>query len=478
MNRKAGRDVMKGFEELLAVRDAPGTALPPAVQPTFSGADPVFSTRFRVAETGAAVLGAIGVAVSDIWHLKTGRSQSVSVDVRGAGAALKSFEFLERREPDGSYQVMGNSPLAATAYQITQPWPTKDGRWFLPHFGIAHMKKRVLDVLECEDNPKSVGDAVLRWNGEELEDAIAEVGACGGMVRDNAEWLAHPHGAALAAQPVVEVEKIGDSPPEPFAPDGRALAGVRVLDLTRILAGPVAARTCAEHGADVLMVGAKGVPQIRNFVVDLSHGKRSCYLDLNEPREASRLRDLVRGADVFSQGYRPGVLDARGFGAEELAAIRPGLIHASISCFGNHGPFQNRAGWEQVAQSMVGICHESGEARPALLPVPACDYLTGYLGAYGILLALARRAVEGGSYRVNVSLCQSGMFLYRQERVDFPEPDMNLSAQEVAAMQMEASSDYGDLRYLAPVIKFSETKSHWSHPSPALGSHAPEWLPR
>ena len=138
-------------------------------------------------------------------------------------------------------------PLANAAYQITQPWPTKDGRWLLPHFGIAHLKAKMLKLLDCEPTPDAVARAVSRWDAQALEDAIAEVGACGGMVRDSAEWLAHPHGQALSVRPVVDIERIGDSAPEPFPESGRALEGVRVLDLTRILAGPVAARSCAEQ---------------------------------------------------------------------------------------------------------------------------------------------------------------------------------------------------------------------------------------
>ena len=464
------------FDELMTIRGRPGHGAA-----RITGADPVYSTPFKVAETGAAVLGAVGVAVSDIWEMKSGRRQTVSIDVRHAAAALQSFAYLQTRQADGSYQTYGNSPAADANYRITQPFPTRDGRWFLPHFGIAHLKERVLGVLKCEGTPEAVAMAVSQWDALDLEDAIAEARACGGMVRTSAEWLDHPHGQALAARPVVEIEKIGDSAPEPFPIDGPPLAGIRVLDLTRILAGPVAARTCAEHGADVLMVAAKGMPQIRNFVIDLSHGKRSCYLDLSEREEAAQLRELVRGADVFSQGYRPGVLTARGFGPAELAALRPGLIYTSINCFGDHGPFAQRAGWEQVAQSVTGICRDHGAAvdqagRPTLLPVPVCDYTTGYLGAYGTLLALARRAVEGGSYHVKVSLCQTGMFLQRQGTVDVPAPDMDLAPEEGAALQMESDTAYGPIRHLAPVLRFSETTPGWSRPSPALGADAAEWL--
>jgi crotonobetainyl-CoA:carnitine CoA-transferase CaiB-like acyl-CoA transferase len=469
----------KAYQELMAVRN-----LPARQDVEIEGVDPVYATPFRVADTGAAALAGVGVAVSDIHELKTGRRQSVSLNVRHAAAALHSFAHLQKRGEDGNFRVMGNSAAATAAYEVIQPYLTKDDHWFLPHFGLSHLKERVAGVLKCDVTPDAVAVAVRQWEAQALEDAIADVGGCGGMIRTPAEWLAHPQGKALAARPVVEIEKIADSAPEPFPAQGRVLEGIRVLDLTRILAGPVAARTLAEHGADVLMVGARSVPQIKNFVIDLSHGKRSCYLDIKNPDEAGRLKELVCQADVFSQGYRPGVLDAQGFGAEELAALRPGLIYTTINCYGQHGPFQDRAGWEQVAQAVTGICHDNSLGdklqRPTLLPVNACDYITGYLGAYGTLLALKRRAVEGGSYHVKVSLCQTAMLLEREGRVEVSEIDLDndfdITAEEAAALQMESQTSYGLLRHLAPVIRFSETTPHWSRPTPALGGDEAVWL--
>src|SRR5262249_25523365 len=148
---------------------------------------------------------------------------------------------------------------------------------------------------------------------------------CGGMVRSNEEWLRHAHGQALAAKPIVEILKIGESDPEPLPREGRPLSGVRALDLTRILAGPVAARTLAEHGAGVFVVTAERLPQIPEHVLDTSHGKRSCFLDLATAEDVACLKTLVRGADVFSQGYRPGAMSRLGFGPEEVAALRPGI---------------------------------------------------------------------------------------------------------------------------------------------------------
>jgi crotonobetainyl-CoA:carnitine CoA-transferase CaiB-like acyl-CoA transferase len=441
---------------------------------SITGADPVFSTKFRIGETCASVLAGIGVAVSDIWEIRTGRRQNAAIDVRHAAAGLRSTTYMQRPDSDGVFRNVVNEDHLAMR-RITQPWPAKDGRWVLPHFGLPNLKERMLKLLGCEPTPESVAKAVAQWDALELEAAIDEHRVCGGMVRTNDEWLASAHGKVLAAKPIVEVIRIGDSEPEPFPEGDRPLSGIRALDLTRILAGPVAARTLAEHGAEVLMVAAERLPQIAEHVMDTSHGKRSCFLDLTVPEENARLKELVREADVFSQGYRPGMIGQLGFGPEELAEHCPGIVYVSISCYGADGPFSHRGGWEQVAQTMTGICHEGSPERPQLLPAAACDYTTGYLAAYGALLALARRATEGGSYHVRVSLCQSGMFIYRQGEIAFEGPDMDLSEDELAELRIDSQPAFGPLRHLGPILRLSETPPRWSRPTPVLGGDAPEW---
>ena len=352
---------------------------------------------------------------------------------------------------------------------LTQPFPTRDGRWVLPHFSLPNLQARMQKLLGCEATPESVAKAVAKWDALDLEAAIDEHRVCGGMVRSNAEWLAEEHGKVLAAKPIVEVIKIADSAPEPMPAGERPLDGIRALDLTRILAGPTCARTLAEHGADVLMVTAQGLPQIPHAVVDTNHGKRSTYLDLKNPQDNAKLKELVRDADVFSQGYRPGMIEQLGFSPQELAEVRPGIVYTSISCYGADGPFSHRAGWEQVAQTMTGICHEGTPERPQLLPAAANDYTTGYLAAYGILLALARRATEGGSYHVRVSLCQSGMFIYRQGDVGYQQPGMDLSEAELDELLVESQPASGKVRHLGPVLRMSETQPFWDKPTPGAG---------
>jgi crotonobetainyl-CoA:carnitine CoA-transferase CaiB-like acyl-CoA transferase len=469
------------FAEVMSVREVLSGCTPPRGTVTIAGADPVFSTQFKIAETCAAVLGGVGLAVSDIWELKTGRPQHVSIDVRHAAAGLRSSAYLQRPGSDGVFKAVINKHHQAMI-AITQPWRTKDGRWVLPHFGLPNLQARMVKLLDCEPTPESVAGAVAKWDALDLEAAIDEARLCGGMVRTNDEWFQHPHGQVLSAKPIVEIIKLGESDPEPLPRGGRPLSGIRALDLTRILAGPMAARTLAEHGADVLMVTAERLPQIPEHVLDTSHGKRSCFLDLKARDDAARLRALIGCADVFSQGYRPAAIGKLGFGPEEVAALRPGIIYTSIDCYGADGPLSHRGGWEQVAQTMTGLCHEGRTATrpdgPALLPAAACDYTTGYLAAYGILLALAMRARAGGSYHVRASLCRSGMFIYQQGKVEFPGLGLDLSVAELDRIRIETQPKSGPLRHLGPVVKLSETLPHWTRPTPQLGGDAPEWSER
>ena len=461
-----------GFEEVMAIR---GRGMREGGEVTITGNDPVFSARFRIGETTANILAAVGVAVNDIHEMKTGRRQKVAIDVRHAAATCQSSKLMRKLEPGGEWKAM-DSPFMAHMRSITQPWRTKDGRWYLPHFNLPHLHDRVIGVLKCESDADAVAKAVAKWDSRDLEEAVAAARACGSIVRSNSEWLEHPHGKVLADRALVDITKIGDSDPIPFPKGERPLSGIRVLDLTRILAGPIAARTLAEHGADVLMVTAQHLPQVPEHVMDTSHGKRSCFLNLNNAGDVATIKKLVRNADVFSQGYRPGIMDKHGLSPEQLAKERPGIIYLSISAYGHGGPFSNRGGWEQIAQCATGICLDNGDERPKLLPASACDYTTGYNGAYGVLLALARRAREGGSYHVRVSLCRSGMYIYKQGHVQYPKPDMALSRAELDAIMIESKGGHGTLKHLAPVLKLSETKPYWDKPSPVLGSSRPEWL--
>jgi CoA transferase family III len=457
--------------ELLTLRKS----TPPYENLVNTGTDPVLPTRFPLGETSAAIQLAVGVAVNDIWAARTGRRQDLSIHTTHAAAALKSYEYFFEPSDSGAQ----NWAMQRARQQISTPHPTRDGRYFLPHMGLPHLAQRILNILNCEYELNSVVDAVAKWDALELENAVAAAGGCGAMVRSEAQWQASEHGGLLAKCPVIEIEKLADSDPIPFAIDNaaniRPLTGTRVLDLTRILAGPTCARTLAEHGADVLMVTAEHLPQADRFVKDTSHGKRSCFLDLTHPEQHQRLLNLLNTADVFSQGYRPGAMARLGLSPDELCRLKPGLIYTSMNCYGYEGPFADRAGWEQLAQTVTGIAHEHGGDRPRLLPAAACDYTTGYLAAYGTLLALGLRARVGGSYHVKTSLCQSAMFLQRQRRVELTDKQPNINTADLAEVMCTADSDDGHIHFLGPVLKMSETSPHWARPTPKLGSHPAAW---
>ena len=461
---------MQAFDELMRIRglDVPTECI------EVVGSDPVLSTRFPLGETSADIMLSIGVAINDLWELRTGQRQDLQVKVEHAAAVLRSYQYLAVDNSDIKSELMGQIGRQG----ISTPHPAKHGRYFLPHVGLPHLAEKILKVLDCQLELESVVQAVARWDALELENAVAEVGACGAMVRTSDEWLAHPQGMALAGRPVIEIIKIGESDPEPLPKDSsaRPLSGLRVLDLTRILAGPTCARTLAEHGADVLMVTAEYLPQTRFFVADTSHGKRTTFLDFNDHKQKQTLVDLVEQGDVFSQGYRPGVMIKHGLSPEELAEIRPGIIYASMNCYGYEGPFADRAGWEQLAQTVTGIAAEHGGDKPRLVPAAACDYTTGYLAAYGTLLALGLRARVGGSYHVKASLCQSGMFIQRQHRVDYDSDGMEIDKQLIEEITLETQTPYGRMEHLGPILKMSATPPKWEVPSSPLGTHGAVWL--
>jgi crotonobetainyl-CoA:carnitine CoA-transferase CaiB-like acyl-CoA transferase len=439
--------------------------------------DPVLPTPFRIAETAGAAVAAVGLAVSDLWELRTGRRQHVGVDTRQATASLRS----------GHYMKLDGAPMATDRNTIMGTYPAKNGRWSYLHCNFPNHRAAALSVLGVPEDREAVRQAVAKWDALELEEAIIAARGAGGMVRTSEEWAKHPQAAAIASLPLLEVLKIGESPREPLPEGDRPLAGVRVLDLTRVLAGPTCARTLAEHGADVLKITAAHLPNIGYQEFDTGHGKLSAHLDLRQPKEAETLRGLVREADVFSQGYRPGTLGARGFSPEALATLRPGIVVVSLCAFGHVGPWASRRGFDTVVQTVSGVTHRQGqlfpgaEPGPQFYPVSAIDYLTGYLMAFGTMVALGRRAREGGSWLVRISLAQTGRWLVGRGEV--PEEQLRdvakeFTPDEIERWSMTSETPAGRLRHLAPVVRLSETPARWARPSVPLGYHEPVWPAR
>lgn len=441
------------------------------------GTDPILPTPFRIGEAATAALAAVGLAVSDLWELRTGRRQGISIDARRATASLRSGRYLKLNGvtvSDAPNKVMGS-------------YPAKNGRWSYVHTNFPNHRAAALKVLGVPEDREAVRKAVARWDALELEEAIIAAKGAGGMVRTMEEWARHPQGAAVATLPLMEITRIGDSPPVGLPRGDRPLSGIRVLDLTRVIAGPACARTLAEHGADVLKITAAHLPSLGRQEYDTGHGKLSAYLDLREARDAETLRGLVRDADVFSQGYRPGTLAGRGFSPEALAQLRPGIVVVLLSAFGPVGPWASRRGFDTVIQSVSGITVRQGEVFPGetpgprFYPVSAIDFLTGYLMAFGAMAALARRAREGGSWLVRISLAQTGRWLVGCGEV--PEAELrnvpqDFTPAEIERWSMTSETPDGRLQHLGPALRLSETPPRWTRPTVPLGYHPPVWPPR
>ncbi|HWA31520.1 MAG TPA: CoA transferase [Rhizomicrobium sp.] len=451
----------------------------PMRAPAFAGGDPIVPTPFRVGDAAAAALGLGASAAAEIWRLRGGSQQDISVDARAAAASLISFALLRL---DGK-QV----PRPADTNPTVGIYRAGDGRYIHLHGGFPHLAKRTLDLLNADNNADSISEAVAKWNSFALEDALAYLKQCGAVIRTREEWQESPQGEALAHVPPITLKRIGDAPPLRLADSQTPLAGIRVLDLTRVLAGPSAGRTLASHGADVLGVRGPDLPTIDLFDLDTGLGKRSCFLDLAKPGDAETMRGLLRNAHVFIDSYRPGALAKLGFSPEALAHLTPGIIHVGVSCYGAMGPWANRAGWEQLAQSATGIAVEQGafmasrngsrrESVPHLIPAAACDFITGYLAAAGTIAALLKRIREGGSWRVEVSLCATAMWLQslgEVERARIPEAWNPLAGLDGYFQSCETTR--GRLDHLGPVVRMSKTPPAWRLPPPVIGADAPRW---
>jgi crotonobetainyl-CoA:carnitine CoA-transferase CaiB-like acyl-CoA transferase len=461
------------LDELLTLAGLPEAATRDV---TIAGDDPVVATRFRVGAAGAAAVAASAVAAAELWSARSGEPrQAIAVDLRHAVAALRSGRYLRI---DGAPPKDFFDPLFGF-------YPTRDDRSVMLHCNFPNHRAAALGVLglPVDAARSAVAASVLGWGGLALEDAVHGAGGCAALVRSAEEWARHGQAAAVAGLPVLEIERIGEAPPEPLPRGERPLSGVRVLDLTRVLAGPTCARTLAEHGADVLKVSSAHLPSSAEMDIDTGLGKLSSFLDLRQAKDVQTLAGLVADGrcDVFSQGYRPGTLAARGFGAEALAGLRPGIIVVELSAWGRAGPWSGRRGFDTIVQCASGMAMIQGEGKPQLLPVSAIDYVTGYLMAYGAIVALLRRAREGGSWRVRASLARTGRWIIDRgllKAASVADLPKELPEAEIAGMCLESPSILGRIRHLAPVARLARTPGRWQRPPVPNGHDQPMWPPR
>jgi len=434
--------------------------------------DPVLPSSVPIAAAATAATGVAARAAALVHERRGGRRQRIRLSTDRAVDAFRANLLL---------RVDGH-PLGDVWNAISGFYRTADDRFVQLHTNFAHHLERTLRVLDAAETRADVKRAIRTRGAFELEDALAAAGACATVVRTRGEWLAHEQGAAVRAEPLLDITPL-ETPrhARPHGAGDRPLAGIRVLDLTRVIAGPNATRLLAAHGADVLRVSARHLPEIDALLPDTSLGKRSTFLDLREPAGAGTFRDLLRAADVVVQSYRPGALDALGFGADAAAELSPGIVFVSLSAYSHAGPWRARRGYDTLVQTASGIAHAEGAAfgseLPRHLPASVLDYATGYLAAGAAMLALAQRCDDGRARHVRCSLAQTREWLETLGRVGETGPSVAPPDDDARVRTLPTiPGPLGLVTYVPPAGELSDTPARFAHGPVVPGSDPPEWL--
>jgi crotonobetainyl-CoA:carnitine CoA-transferase CaiB-like acyl-CoA transferase len=357
-------------------------------------------------------------------------------------------------------------------------WAVADG-WVRTHANYPHHRHQLLAALGlAEDTDRDTFAGRLRsWAARDVEDAVTAAGGIAAAVRPAAEWRQHPQAQAISALPLVGIGVLAGGPPRRLGPSPvgpvRPAAGLRVLDLTRVIAGPVATRTLALLGADVLRIDSPAVPEIEWQHLDTGAGKRSARLDLRAEGDRAAFDRLLAEADVVVTGYRPGALDAFGLDPAELAARRPGIVHASLSAWGGTGPWRDRRGFDSIVQAASGIAmlESTDGTTPGALPAQALDHATGYLLAAAVLHAVAAQLHEGGTWHVEAHLARTAQWLLDAS----PAVPAVAPQWDPAECLTERDTPSGLLRYALPAVSFAGSPADYPAAGGRWGADRPAW---
>jgi crotonobetainyl-CoA:carnitine CoA-transferase CaiB-like acyl-CoA transferase len=360
---------------------------------------------------------------------------------------------------------------------------TRDGRHIVAINIYPKLAARALSLLRCRASAESVRNGILQWRADDLEDAAAEAGLPIAKVRTFEEFRNEPqYIEVLSRTPLISVEKIGESEPMPFKKNAKSpLDGVRALGMGHVIAGACIGRDLACYGADVFNIWRPGDTEIESFAWDVQVGMRSLILDGSKDDRAKFDR-LLKDADVFFANRRPGYLERYGLDAEELCAKRPGLIHARVVAHGDKGPWKDRTGFDETGAAVTGLfCNEGTPTHPKSPPIiPICDNAVGWFGAVGILAALQRRAVEGGSYRVTISLTRTVLWMLSLGIFDKAYAQATAGSSDehayVAPDLFTAETPLGTYQGLTDQIVMSRTPGSFRTVLVPRGSSKPEWL--
>jgi crotonobetainyl-CoA:carnitine CoA-transferase CaiB-like acyl-CoA transferase len=465
---------------------------------TFVGADPIVRSHFRIGSCMAVPAMAAAVGAASIWRERTGESQDASIDLRQAlyGVApwmrLLTDEMMAlgalAHDPlpaELNWQPTLNSRGLQAPLILGNPmsfgiFETRDGRMVTPTGIYPQHFTGFLSLIGAAPNRRSIADHIKTFYSDELEQMVGKSGNIMGIHRTADEFREHPQGKYLLSVPLIEIVKIGDSAPIPWTPaPTQPLSGVRVLAGSHIISGTTSARTLAGYGAEVLHIARDQSFEHDAIYVDCNVGMRSTLLNLKDPAQNKVLQGLLPQADVFVESFRGRKMQDLGFGPEEVASRKPGIIYQSTRAYGWDGPWRDFAGFDMEGLTVTGFTMaEGGGQRPRFPPTFVLnDYVAGYIGAAGLIAALRRRAREGGSYHVRVSLARSAMWFMSLGQ--FPNTDFDLSAPDHQMIQPETvrgQTPYGKLERLAPMVKLSRTPARWRDPLVAVrGGDLPVW---
>ena len=442
---------------------------------TFVGADPVVPSTLRLGGAAAIALVAKSATMARLWRLRGGDGQDISVDLRATPHRLCPFYDRKWEKLNGHVPVSAANPTNAFGFGF---YRTADDRWVMPLNPYPKIKVAAQKLLDVPDDPERVAQAVSKWDARELEAAAVQAGVVLPMLRSTNEFLAERTG--IEDLPLIEITKIGDSDPEPL-PGGieLPLSGIRALGMGHVIAGAGAGRALALHGADVLNLWRVNELEHDTTYITANVGVRSSTID---PRaDGELITGLLAGADVFYANRRPGYLEQIGVSAEQAAQVRPGIVHVTASLNGERGPWAGRVGFDQTAGSLVGMMNLEGDASgPALPPILVVnDYIVSWLMAAGTAEALARRAVEGGSYRVHVSLTRAAMWILSMGVFDKGyAASVAGSTEEHRYLDPETftvDTPLGEYQGVTEQVRMSLTPGRYAVPLVPRGSSKPVW---
>lgn len=432
---------------------------------TLHGLEPVLPSSFRVGTAAQVSIAAAALAAMAFDRLRGGPRQRLAVAMRHAAIECRSERHVE----------VNGAPPGELWDDLAGAYPCGDGRTVRLHTNFPHHRAGIVALLAGASTREAIAAALMHRRAEAFETEATDRGLCVAMMRTFAEWDAHPQSAAVAAAPLVRIERVGSAPARGWNVATRPLDGVRVLDLTRIIAGPVAGRTLAAHGADVLRLKGPRQPTIDALDVDTGRGKRSGVVELADPEGRTALDRLLAAGHVFLQSYRPGALERLGYGVDALARRHPGIVIGALSAYGRSGPWADKRGFDSLVQTASGFnvaeAGALGAPPPRPLPLQILDHASGHLLAAGIARALERQASEGGTWHVEVSLARTAAWLRSLGRIEDGFRASEPGSEEVAAL----SETTGPVRATRHAATLSVTPARFDRAPAAYGTHPPCW---